>query len=95
MNKRIAAYTVAAVLLGFAVMMVPLVLETGPPTYIPPQIFPPFSQSMAESKLPTMDTQPSAVLGGQPLNLLPSSIVFFSGLIVALAAYTIIKRRPV
>jgi len=91
------AYAATAILLGFAIMMVPLALRTGPPTY-QPQFQPQFMNAPTESgdmKGEDSSLQRSFGLARQPSNLLPSSLIFFSGLIVAIGVYAMLKRRIV
>jgi len=85
--KKIMAYSLTAVLLGFTVMMLPLAFKTGLPTPLAPT----FGEKVDEE---------SRWLGlsgltSQPLNLLPSILIFISGLIVALGVYAIIRKRMV
>jgi hypothetical protein len=92
--KKPIPYALTAILIGFAVMMLPLALEAGPPTYTP--------EFMQPTKTDT-GTTPSeesrtfwfSGVGKQPSNLIPSSTIFFSGLILALSVYVILKKRTV
>jgi len=96
--KKTMAYAVTAILLGFAIMMLPLALETGPPTYTPQPQFTKGLTTSDSERLPedtNMFAQQVYGFVSQPWNLLPSSFIFLSGLIVALAMYTILKRRMV
>lgn len=85
--KKALAYVAAAVMLGFAVMIMPLTL--GPQT----QLLEPGRTMGIESPSKNDNTYGLYGLGRQPLSLLPSSLVFFSGLIAALSVYIVLKRR--
>jgi len=91
--KKTMAYAATAILLGIAIMMLPKALEIQPTT--------PASQptDFAETNLPIKGEDRSETasygLGSQPSNLLPSSLIFFSGLIVAVSIYVTLKKRIV
>lgn len=94
MNKAIV-YVAAAVILGFGIMMLPLALETGPPTY-QPDVRPHFT------KAPLSEDANAQIVGddlrqlyglGEPSNLIPFSLIISAGLIAALSVYVILKRR--
>jgi len=94
--KKAVAYTATAVLLGFFIMMGPLALQTGPPTYEPklePQLF----KAPREIQHDTMGegTYPSYGSLARPSNLLPSGLILLSGLIVAVGVYIILKKRVI
>jgi len=94
--KKTMVYAATAILLGFAIMMVPFVLRTGPLTFErgaqPNTYLDEPKQGFAEGQ----DTVSGfSRIGAQPSNLLPSSFVLFSGLIAALGAYVILKRRMI
>jgi len=92
--KRALAYVTTAILLGFAVMMLPKTLQ---PLQTQPATSPSQPTSYSETNFPFGDESRSKTLPyaltSQPLNLLPSSLILFSGLIVALGAYAIFKRK--
>lgn len=95
--KKTLAYVATAMLLGFVIMMLPLALETGPPTY-QPRLEPLVARSPTEVSNAKSEDSPlllSYGLARQPSSLLPSSLILFSGLIAALGAYAILKRRIV
>jgi len=79
--KKTLAYAAVAVLLGSAVMLLPL-----PLTQLPPQASQP-AMLTEDSK-----TKQAYGLTSQPMNLLPSSLIFISGFIVALGVYAILKK---
>ena len=80
--KKTLAYVTTAILLGLAVMMLPLALENGTQ--------PQFPQPGAR----TLSTEAKDQNNGmRARNLLPSSLVLLSGLIVAIAAHVILRRR--
>jgi len=84
--KKTMAYAATAILLGFAIMRLPLALEAGQPTYgAKPQSLQPQSEESSMMR--------SYGLGKQPLNLLHSSFIFLSGLVAALGMYAILKKR--
>jgi len=97
MNRKIAAYAVTAVLTGFLVMMLPLALETGPPTYEPK--LQPLQPDFTDAYRNTVGTDeqqnalPALYGFAQPSNLLPSSLILLTGLAVALSAYIILKKQ--
>jgi len=97
MNRKIAAYAITAVLMGLLIMMLPLALETGPPTYEPKlqPLRPNFTDAYRDGE--GTDEQQNAlpaVYGlAQPSNLLPSSLILLTGLAVALSAYIILKKQ--
>ena len=88
--KKTLAYVTTAILLGLAVMMLPLALENG----AQPQFPPPGARTQStEAKDQNNGMLQSYGLASQPSNLLPSSLVLLSGLIVAIAAHVILRRR--
>lgn len=96
--KKTLAYIVAAILLGFVVARLPLAMKTGQPEYLSP-LSPSNTQFMnATAEQDAYKGEIGTVLrlygiSGQPSNLLSSSLVFLSGLIVALTVYAILKKR--
>jgi hypothetical protein len=93
MRIKFAAYATAAVLIGFAVMMLPLALETGPPTY-QPQLQPSFTNAYpggvkAGEQRELYDTYGLT----QPYDLTSSSLILLIGLIIAFAAYILVKKQ--
>jgi len=91
--KKALAYTATAILLGFAIMMLPLALKTGPSTYQPKPQFMSTPSEGGDMKGEDNSLARSFGLAGQPSNLLSSSLIFFSGLMIALGIYIITKRR--
>jgi len=96
MNRKIAAYAIVAVLMGFTVMMLPLALETGPPTYEPKlqPLQPNYADTFRDGE--GTDEQQSALpalYGVAQPNLLPTSLIILSGLTVALSAYIILRKQ--
>ena len=98
MNIKIAAYAITAVLMGFTIMMLPLALETGPPTYEPKlqPLQPSFAGANRYSE--GTDEQQSALtalngLASQPSNFLPTSLIMLTGLAVALSVYITLKKQ--
>jgi len=95
--KKPLAYVAAAVILGFAIMMLPLAVQLGPSAYqsLLNPLSPQFMNAPTESAMKGEDSSAlrSNGIARQPANLLPSSLVFLSGLIVALTAYVTIKKR--
>jgi len=94
MKLKFAAYATAAVLIGFAVMMLPLALETGPPTYEPRLA--PFTFTSSDSKGGNEQRdQLDATYGlaSQPSNMLPSGLILLAGLAVALVAYVSLRKH--
>jgi RsiW-degrading membrane proteinase PrsW (M82 family) len=91
--KKALAFAATAILLGFTVMMLPLALETGPPTYTPDFQRTQLLGGMEEENRKIMPAY--GYIASQPSNLLPSSLILISGLIVALSVYAILKRRIV
>ena len=87
--KKTLAYVTTAILLGLAVMMLPLALENGTQ--------PQFPQPGARTLSTEAKDQNNGMLKSygltNPSNLLPSSLVLLSGLIVAIAAHVILRRR--
>jgi len=85
--KKKMVYSLTAVLLGFTVMMLPLALITGLPTSLAPT----FGEKVDEES----HWLGLSGLTSQPLNVLPSILIFILGLIVALGVYAIIRKRIV
>jgi len=94
MKRKIAAYTTAAVLIGFAIMMLPLALETGPPTYDPRQAPSTYTSALSEGgseqRNQLDNTYGSASI---PYNMLPSGLILLAGLAVALVAYVFLRKQ--
>jgi len=94
MKIKLAAYATAAVLIGFAVMMLPRALETGPPTY-KPELNPfPYTSSLSEGENEQRNQQdntygPASI----PSNMLPSGLILLAGLAVALVAYASLRKQ--
>jgi len=94
MKIKLAAYATAAVLIGFAVMMLPLALETGPPTYDPRQApstyLSPLSEGGNEQRNQQGDTFGST---STSYDILPSGLILLAGLAAALVAYASIRKQ--
>lgn len=93
--KKTIAYVATAIILGFAVMILPLASNMGSPTYSP-QPKPGYALAGTnnnEASAEERDILQLWGLGSQRSNLLPSSLIFLSGFVVALGVYTILKRR--
>jgi len=88
--KKAMVYVSTAILLGFAIMMLPKALET----YAPQSGFasPPKTRGFELAGQDSSNALWYAQVR-QPLDLLPSSLIIFSGLIVALSVYAILRRR--
>lgn len=88
MKTKLAAYATAAVLIGFAIMMLPRALETGPPTYDPlaPRTF-----TSSEGK--DTNEQRDQLDDTYGLNMLPLGLILLGGLAAALVAYVFIRRQ--
>jgi hypothetical protein len=82
--KKTVAYAATAILLGFAVMLLPLPLVQLQPQALQP------AQLTEDSR-----AKQTYGLASQPLNLLPSSLIFLTGLIAALGVYAMTKRRRI
>lgn len=95
--KKVLAYVATAVLLGFAVIMLPLTMQIGSSAFRSPlsPTNPQFMDNPAEDATKGADFSVLLYYGlaKDPANLLPPSLVLFSGLIVALTVYVILKRR--
>jgi hypothetical protein len=85
MNIRFFAYGIAALLIGFSVMMLPLALETGPPTYQP--------KFAGETTGEQSDQLRSQYGLTSPSDVTSSSLILFTGLIIAFAAYLLVKKQ--
>ena len=94
MRKKIAVYAITALLMGFAVMMLPLALETGPPTYQPKipgeSMLVPNSYDEAQGS-----TRSLYGLTSQPKNMLSFSLILLIGVIAALTAYIFFKKQMI
>jgi hypothetical protein len=86
MNTKFFAYAIAAMLIGFAVMMLPLALEEAPPAFQPS--WQPYTGEAAQDKLREMYG-----LDSQPSNITSSSLILLVGLIIAFAAYLVVKKQ--
>ncbi len=84
--KKAIAYAATAIVLGFALMVLPKIMETQL------TIGTPMTED-ARNEFFFGDSSRKEALG--LVNLLPSSLIFFSGLVAALAAYTVLKRRTI
>jgi len=82
MKTRFAAYATAAVLIGFAVMMLPLALSFTN-AY-------PAGKNTGEQRDQLDNTYG---LTSQPSNLTPSSLILIVGLIFAFTAYILVKKQ--
>jgi len=97
MRTKSVIYFAAAVLLGFAIMMTPKALQTGPPTYQPDLTL--FPSAPAENTygntLSLDDTGKSRSLYGlsQSSNLLPFTLILLIGLVVATGVYATFRKR--
>jgi hypothetical protein len=88
--KKTIVYAAIAIMLGVAIMMLPLALLTGLKTVSQP----PFIQPARTNGLtPQVPSEQIYGVIAQPFNLLPSSIVTISGLVIALAVYVVFKKR--
>lgn len=94
MRKKITVCAITALLMGFAIMMLPLALETGPPTYQPkiPEeyILVPNSSNEAQGS-----TRNLYGLTSQSQNMLPSTLILLTGLVAALIAYIFFKKQMI
>lgn len=89
--KKTLAYITTAILLGFAVIMLPRTILSYPSSW---------STMTSDSRNPlpaqfggeSLETKPSLLIS-QPSSFLPTSTVIASGLVVALTAYAILKKR--
>jgi hypothetical protein len=84
MKTKLAAYITAAVLIGFAVMMLPLALETASPTF---QFSPQGSTGERQDQL-----RNAYGLASQP-SITSSSLILIVGLVFAFAAYILVKKQ--
>jgi len=95
MKIKLAAYATAAVLIGFAVMMLPRALRIEPPTY-KPELVNPFEpyRSVTQGGNEQRD-QPDDTFGpaSVPGNMLPSGLILLAGLAVALVAYASLRKQ--
>jgi hypothetical protein len=89
MKTKFVAYATAAVLIGLAVMMLPLAMEKAYPTYQP------YPQSFTDGKNAgeQRDQLDSTYGLTSPSNLTNSSLILIVGLIFAFAAYIIVKKQ--
>jgi hypothetical protein len=93
MNAKFFVYGTAAILIGFAVMMLPLALETGPPTYKPEiNPFPQFSSANegGNGQRYLNNTDANTL---QPYSITSSSLILLTGLVIAFTAYILFKRQ--
>jgi len=84
MKTKLAAYITSAALIGFAVMMLPLALETAYPTS---QLSPQGSTGERQDQL-----RNAYGLASRP-SITSSSLILIVGLIFAFAAYIIVKKQ--
>jgi hypothetical protein len=82
MKTKLAAYITAAVLMGIAVMMLPLALTTAYPT----------SQFSPQGSTDEQD-QPRNAYGLSQPAITPYSLILIVGLIFAFAAYIIVRKQ--
>jgi len=92
MKKTLAIYTATAILMGFTAMMLPLALETGPPSYTPQ---PAFTRQTQDYEALTKYTGASPLYGiaSKPANLLPAGLMFLVALAAAVGVYATLKRK--
>ncbi len=101
MRTKPIFYIAAAILLGFAIMIGPLAIQTGPPTYQPQ--LDPFPHTRTgdafedtfNAAVPSDDREklyPFYGLG-QLSNLLPFTLILLIGLVVATGAYVTFRKR--
>ncbi len=95
MNKKPAIYVATAVLLGFAIMMLPQRMQLLLPTVQPGEgdytgTLLPYSARMSEGD--GKNVPDFLGFASQPSNLLPSSLILFFGLAVALCVYVALKK---
>lgn len=92
MKKKIAAYTTTAILIGIAIMTLPLTLQQ--PSSLTPMGQTPASNAFSDrASAPTEGNSPFSGLVRQPANLMPLGVISLSGLIVALSVYLILKKK--
>jgi len=98
MNKKPAIYVATAVLLGFAIMMLPQrmqpllpISKSGENNYT--DTLSPFAGGPRTSEGDGESIPYFHGLASQPSNLLPSSLILFFGLAVALCVYLALKKR--
>jgi hypothetical protein len=89
--KKTLAYTATAILLGFAIIMIPRVLE-------PQQTFMGTAETNTQSRaIPFFPSDASkqgpTQLISKPVNFLPSSLILITGLIAASTTYAILRKR--
>ncbi len=82
MKTKLATYITAAMLMGIAVMMLPLALTTAYPT----------SQFFSPSSTDELDQTRNAYGLSQPA-ITPYSLILIVGLILAFAAYIIVRKQ--
>jgi hypothetical protein len=82
MKTKLVAYITAAVLMGFAVMMLPLALETTYPTF----------EHTPQSSTDQQQLRDTYGLASQP-SITSSSLILIVGLILAFAAYIIVRKQ--
>ncbi len=97
MRTKAITYFAAAILIGFAIMMMPKALQTGPPTYQPDLTL--FPKAPAENTygnaLSSNDTENMRSVYGleHPLSLLPFTLILLIGLVAATGVYVSFKKR--
>jgi hypothetical protein len=92
MRIKIAAYTIAAILMGFVVMMLPLALKTGPPTY-QPRIPGEYQWAPNTAGAERDSMQKLYGLTSSPSIIMPSSLILLTGLATGLIAYIFFKKQ--
>ena len=93
MRKRILVYVTAAILIGIAMMALPLALQDSL-SLTPMDQGKLYPASPARSNaFSGQTTSPISGLVRQPVNVVPLSGIMLSGLLVALSIYIIMKKR--
>jgi hypothetical protein len=99
--KKTLAYVSTAILLGFAIMMLPKTIETQLMTTTQQGENMTNEENMTNRySVPSDNSFKSTTaestfygLGVQPTNLLPSGLILISGLIAALSVYAVTRKR--
>ena len=87
MNTKFFAYTTAAIIIGFAVMMLPFVLERELPSPIPQ-----YTSTMEGAKGQRYPDN-TGTYASQPYSITSYSLILLTGLIIAFTAYILVKRQ--
>jgi len=96
--KKALAYAVTAILIGFAVMMLPLALHKQELTpQLPPQVSPEFfANTMERDDTKGVNSSSSRSYGfAWQTSILPSTLILLLGLIAALGVYALLKKRVI